>query len=165
MAPHIAYVSIGSNIGQKRLNCQKGIFALKDSEISFLTAQSQFYKTEPVDYKDQNWFVNAVVKIETHAGPLELLKALMAIEAVAGRKRSAVKFGPRIIDLDIILYDDLVMRSRDLELPHPRMHKRRFVLRPMCDIGPHVIHPVLGKDMQNLLDGLDENQQEVIRYL
>ena len=165
MEPHIAYVSIGSNIGQKLLNCQKGIAALKDSEVSFLMAQSQFYRTEPVDYEDQDWFVNAAVKIETHADPIDLLKELMAIEAAAGRKRNAVKFGPRIIDLDIIMYDDLVMCSRELELPHPRMHKRRFVLRPMCDIGPDVIHPVLKKDMQNLLDGLDENQQKVNRYL
>ena len=165
MGPHIAYICIGSNIGQKRLNCQKGIAALNGARESSLTAQSQFYRTEPVDYEDQDWFVNAVVKVETHADPIELLKALMAIEAAAGRRRSAVKFGPRIMDLDIIMYDDLVMCSRELEIPHPRMHKRRFVLRPMCDIGPDVIHPVLQKDMQALLDGLDENQQKVIRYL
>lgn len=165
MKSHVAYISIGSNIGDKCLNCQKGIDALKASWISLRLDRSSFYKTEPVDFKDQDWFVNVAVKIETHANPPDLLKELMAIETAFGRKRNAVKFGPRTLDLDIIMYADLVMCSSELEIPHPRMHKRRFVLVPMCDIAPHVIHPVLKKDMLHLLNGLDENQQKVVRYL
>ena len=164
MANHTAYIGAGSNVGNKFLNCQNGIDALIKSGKAVLKDQSRFYKTEPVDYNDQDWFVNFVVKIETTLDPLQLLNQLKSIERDAGRLNDPIKFGPRILDLDIIFFDDLVTNSSGLNIPHPRMHKRRFVLRPMCDIDPKIVHPVLEKDVQYLLDMLNENEQRVVEY-
>ena len=155
---HIAYISVGSNIGNRLENCKNSIISLAESEISIVMAASPFYMTEPVDYIDQDWFINLVVKIETRLDPLELLDKLKLIQNNAGREHDAVRFGPRIIDLDIIMYDDFVINSPEMVIPHPRMHKRRFVLKPICDIDPHIVHPVFKKDMQYLLDRLDDGQ-------
>jgi len=157
----VAYISIGSNIGDKLSNCLKGIGALTEKGKSLLLAQSRFYETEPVDYKDQDWFVNAVIKIETELDPFQLLNELKRIEKDAGRNFKAVRFGPRILDLDILLYDDLVLNSSDLEIPHPRMYQRRFVLQPMCDIASNLIHPVLKQDMQYILNSLEKETQKI----
>jgi len=165
METHIAYLSIGSNIENKLKNCQEGIIALIESGIASLLATSPFYKTEPVDYDNQEWFVNAVIKINTNTGPFELLNQLKEIEKNQGRSSDSPKFGPRVLDLDILLIDDTVMRSARLTIPHPRMHQRRFVLKPICDIDPKVIHPVLKKDMQALLCNLTDEGQRVILYL
>jgi len=164
MEKHTAYISAGSNIGDKLLNCKNGIDALAESGATVIKAWSHFYKTSPVDYKDQDWFVNAVVKIETALGPSELLKEMVSIQAKAGRNFNTVRFGPRILDLDIILYDSAVVNSPGLTIPHPRMHKRRFVLEPLCDIDPTVVHPVLKKNLKYLLDNLDDDEQTIIQY-
>ena len=161
---HTAYVGAGSNIGNKLLKCKNGIAALTEAKKTVLKDWSRFYKTEPVDYKDQDWFVNLVVKIETTLDPFQLLNELKSIERDTGRVYDPIRFGPRILDLDIILYDDLVKNSSGLVVPHPRMHKRRFVLKPICDIDPKIVHPVLKKDMQYLLDILDEKEQGIIEY-
>lgn len=161
---HTAYISVGSNIGDKLLNCKKGVEVLTDLGVVAIIAWSHFYKTSPVDYKDQDWFVNAVVKVETILKPADLLKEIVSVQHNAGRIYDKVRFGPRILDLDIILYDDLVIDSPGLTIPHPRMHKRLFVLKPLCDIDSSVIHPVLKKDIKWLLDSLDDNEQEIIRY-
>ena len=164
MGIHTAYVAAGSNIGNKLLNCKNGMFDLTKANKTVLKDWSNFYKTEPVHYKDQDWFVNCVVKIETPLDPFELLDELKSIERETGRVNGPIRFGPRILDLDIILYDDLVKNSSRLVIPHSRMHKRRFVLQPICDIDPEIVHPVLKKNMQYLLDILDENEQRVIEY-
>lgn len=164
METHTAYIGAGSNIGDKLLNCKNGIAALTRANKTVLKDRSKFYKTEPVHYKDQDWFVNWVVKIETTLDPFDLLNELNSIERDTGRVYNPIRFGSRTLDLDIILYDDLVKNSADLIIPHPRMHKRRFVLRPICDIDPKIVHPVLKKDMQYLLDILDENEQRIIEY-
>jgi 2-amino-4-hydroxy-6-hydroxymethyldihydropteridine diphosphokinase len=164
MMVHISYIGAGSNIGNKLLNCKNGINALTSTKKIQIKEWSRFYKTEPVDYKDQDWFINAVVKIETTLNPFQLLEKLKLIERDSGRVEGSVKFGPRILDLDILLFDDLVTNSSGLVIPHPRMHKRRFVLKPICDIDPTIVHPVLKKDMQGLLDVLDENEQRIIEY-
>lgn len=163
MQHHIAFISVGSNIGDKLQNCRKGIAALAAGGRSILRGQSHFYRTEPVDYSDQDWFVNAVVKIETDNEPAVLFRELKTIEKEAGRKKNAIRFGPRILDLDILLYDRLILESAELIIPHPRMHQRRFVLQPMCDIDPLMVHPVLKKDMQSLRDALGENKQRIIQ--
>ena len=106
MEKHTAYIGAGSNIGNKLLNCQNGIDSLAKSGTSVLKKRSPFYKTEPVDYRDQDWFINVIVKIETTLDPLQLLNQLNAIEQKTGRTRTPIKFGPRILDLDIIFYDD-----------------------------------------------------------
>ena len=164
MGVHTAYIGAGSNMGDKFLNCKNGISALTHTQNAVEKARSRFYKTEPVDYKNQDWFINVVVKVETTLDPLDLLKTLKFIERNAGRVDGSIKFGPRVLDLDIILYDDLVTNSSELIVPHPRMHKRRFVLRPICDINPTIVHPVLKKEMQALLDALDENEQRIVEY-
>ncbi len=164
MGVHTAYIGAGSNIGDKLLNCKNGISALTNTQNAVEKARSRFYKTDPVDYKNQDWFINFVVKVETALAPLELLKTLKSIERDAGRMDGSIRFGPRILDLDIILYDDWVTNSSELIVPHPRMHKRRFVLRPICDIDPTIVHPVLKKEMQALLNALDENEQRIVEF-
>jgi 2-amino-4-hydroxy-6-hydroxymethyldihydropteridine diphosphokinase len=164
MKVHTAYIGAGSNIGNKLLNCKNGINALTTANTVRIKEWSRFYKTEPVDYKDQDWFINVVVKIETTFDPFQLIKKLKLIEHDAGRVDDPVRFGPRILDLDIVLFDDFVTNSSGLVIPHPRMHKRRFVLKPICDIDPTIVHPVLKKNMQDLLDILDENEQRIAEY-
>lgn len=161
---HIAYLSVGSNLGDKLENCRKGIAAVTRSVNIRLIDHSPIYRTEPVDYQDQDWFVNYAVKIETHLDPLSLLKFLKTIEQGAGRVPHTIRFGPRVLDLDIILYDDVVQNDSGLTIPHPRMHKRRFVLKPICDIDPDIQHPVLQQTMRGLLENLAEEGQGIIEY-
>jgi 2-amino-4-hydroxy-6-hydroxymethyldihydropteridine diphosphokinase len=161
---HEVLISIGSNIGDKRLNCQNGLLALEASEMSKIKDVSKFYRTAPVDYIEQDWFINAAVKIVTCLDPFQLLKELQSIQERAGRKKDTVRFGPRILDLDIIFYDDLILKADELHIPHPRMHKRRFVLKPICDIAPTFIHPEIKKDMEYLLHKLDDDKQGVVLY-
>ncbi|MDP7416543.1 MAG: 2-amino-4-hydroxy-6-hydroxymethyldihydropteridine diphosphokinase [Desulfobacterales bacterium] len=156
---HTVYISIGSNIDNKLKNCQNGITALAKPGLSFLKKQSPFYSTEPVDYKNQDWFINAVVKIQSVFDPYQLLSVIKSVQKDAGRISNPVRYGPRVLDLDILLYDDLVINLSGLVIPHPRMHKRRFVLKPICDIDPTVVHPVLKKDMRHLLDNLGDGQK------
>jgi 2-amino-4-hydroxy-6-hydroxymethyldihydropteridine diphosphokinase len=161
---YTAYIGAGSNIGDKFFNCQNGIELLIKSGGIVLKDQSRFYRTEPVDYKAQDWFINCVGKIETTKNPFELLHTLKSIERDVGRVVDPIKFGPRVLDLDILLVDNLVIKSSKLVVPHPRMHKRRFVLKPMCDIDSKIIHPILMKNMKNLLEMLDENEQRIVEY-
>ena len=164
MKGHIAYICVGSNIGNKLENCKKGVDALIRPESVTLKAQSLFYKTDPVDYLNQDWFINYVIKIETSLDPFELLYRLKSIQKDAGRVNGAIRFGPRILDLDIILFDDAVVNSENLTIPHSRMHKRRFVLKPLCDIDPEVIHPVFKKNIKYLLDNMDDKEQRIAEY-
>jgi len=161
---HTAYLSVGSNLGDKLENCRYGIACLTRCADVRLIDQSPIYQTEPVDYQNQDWFVNYAVKIETVLDPLALLNFLKSIERAAGRVPHAIRFGPRVLDLDIILYDDVVQNDSRLTLPHPRMHKRRFVLKPICDIAPDINHPVLQQTMRYLLENLDEEGQGIIEY-
>ena len=158
---HTAYICVGSNLGAKLENCRQGIGNLTRPGIARLIEQSRIYKTEPVDYQDQDWFVNYVVKIETALDPLSLLDRIESIEHDAGRMRDEIRFGPRVLDLDIILYDDIVMNHERLVIPHPRMHRRRFVLKPICDIDPYIDHPVMHRNMQSLLQDLSEDGQRI----
>ena len=156
------FISVGSNLGDKAANCRNGIEALAASGLCRLVRQSPFYRTEPVDYLDQDWFVNAVAKVVTDAAPETLLRQLLDIELQAGRVRGGARFGPRVIDLDLRFFGDRVIDSPDLVIPHPRMHKRRFVLMPMCDIDPLFRHPVMGRTVAQLLEALDETEQQVV---
>ena len=156
---HEAYLSIGSNLGDRLRNCCRGIDALCADGAVVLLARSPFYESAPVDYLDQDWFINAALKIRTALSPLDLLARLQAVQAAAGRKAGGVRFGPRLLDLDIIFYADRVMDTPVLTIPHPRMHKRRFVLQPMCDIDPLAMHPVLGRNVQSLLNQLKDDAQ------
>jgi 2-amino-4-hydroxy-6-hydroxymethyldihydropteridine diphosphokinase len=161
---YIAYISAGSNMGDRLQNCLRGIEALTEAGNSRILAQSRIYTTEPVDYKHQDWFINLMVKFETVDDPFQLLDHIEEIQRAAGRMQDPIRFGPRILDLDIILYDDRIIESERLVVPHPRMHKRRFVLKPICDIDPKMIHPVLKQEMQILLKSLGEEEQKVFEY-
>ena len=160
---HIVYISVGSNMGDRLQNCRQGITALNRSGESRIIAQSRMYMTEPVGYKDQGWFINMVVKLETANDPFELLDIINKVQRAAGRKRDVIRYGPRVLDLDIIFFGQRVIQTPRLEIPHPRMHKRRFVLQPICDIDPQFRHPILGCSVRDLLENLQDDQQEVVR--
>jgi 2-amino-4-hydroxy-6-hydroxymethyldihydropteridine diphosphokinase len=163
MQRHSVFVSVGSNIGDRLANCQGGIEALAGFPKTRLDAVSRFYETEPMDYLEQGWFVNAAARIETGLDPFQLLVALKEIEKTAGRKEGGIRFGPRALDLDIILFGAMRVDRPHLVIPHPRMHQRRFVLRPICDIDPHVLHPGLKRSARQLLDGLKDEAGQGMR--
>ncbi len=162
MFVHTAFVGVGSNLGQKQDNCLRGIAELTSNGHSRLLNQSRLYRTEPVDYLDQDWFVNCVVQIETCLDPFELLAVLQDIQKKAGRISDAIRFGPRILDMDVIFFDATVIDHPDLTLPHPRMHLRRFVLKPLCDMDPTLRHPILNQTVQQLLDNLEDAGQGIV---
>ena len=160
---HTVFLSIGSNIGNKAAHCRFGISQMAAHPEIVVTATSPFYRTAPVDFTDQDWFVNAAFRIATPLGPHDLLQVTQAIQAAAGQGVKTVRFGPRILDLDLIFYDREILKHADLELPHPRMHTRRFVLQPICDIDPQFVHPTFGCSVRDLLHSLEDDQQEVVR--
>jgi 2-amino-4-hydroxy-6-hydroxymethyldihydropteridine diphosphokinase len=159
---NIAYISIGSNLGDKLDNCRNGFAALGETDGIIVEDLSKYYQTEPMGYTDQPWFVNAAARILTSLAPLDLLKALKSLESEFGRINN-VRFGPRTLDFDIIFYNDMVIEIPDLIIPHPRMYEREFVLRPICDLAPDLIHPVLKKSSRQLLADLAAENQKCIQ--
>ncbi len=151
--PTTVYIGLGSNMGNKLETCRKAL-ALLD-RVGRVTAASSFYATEPIGYPDQEDFVNAVAELETELSPMALLAACHVIEDELGRRR-LMHWGPRTIDLDILLYGSRVIDSDELSVPHPLMARRRFVLVPFCEIAPRVVHPVLHKTAEQLLRKLDD---------
>jgi 2-amino-4-hydroxy-6-hydroxymethyldihydropteridine diphosphokinase len=143
------YLSLGSNIGDRALNVAHAIEALRRHGVH-LVRQSSLYETEPVELRAQEWFLNCVAEVETDLTPQELMHALLEIERSMGRMRSTPK-GPRIIDIDILFFGSAIVREAGLEIPHPRMAERRFVLVPFAEIAPVAIHPVLKNTITELL--------------
>ena len=141
------YLGLGSNLGKRELNIKKAIELLK-KKCKILKISS-LYETEPVGYKNQDWFLNCVVNIETDLNPKELLISLQSIEEKLKRIRR-IKFGPRTIDLDILIWEDLILNENGLIIPHQRMHERLFVLMPFNEIAPNVVHPILKKKIDDL---------------
>jgi 2-amino-4-hydroxy-6-hydroxymethyldihydropteridine diphosphokinase len=146
---HNVYLSLGSNLGDRAKNLRDAIAALRKVGID-VKRISSMYETEPVDYLDQSWFVNMALEVETELPPAALLRALHAIETQMGSKKLIAK-GPRLIDMDVLLYGNEVIDTPELQIPHPRMHLRRFVLEPLAEIAPNVRHPVSGLSVSEML--------------
>jgi 2-amino-4-hydroxy-6-hydroxymethyldihydropteridine diphosphokinase len=153
----IAFIGIGSNEGNPGEECRKAMRMLSDApDIRYLRSSS-LYRTEPVG-PEQAWFVNAVAEIRTVLAPRLLLLALKEMERRMGRT-IGTRWGPRIIDLDLLLYGQDIVEEEGLVVPHPELHRRRFVLEPLCEIASYVIHPVFGISMRGLLDRLADNHR------
>jgi len=153
------YLGFGANLGDRYGQIKKAlalIHALPETEITRL---SFLYETAPVGYTDQGSFINGVCELETTLPPMELLKALHSIEDSLGRVRT-VRWGPRIIDLDILFYNQRILHQHNLIIPHPAIAERGFVLYPLCEIAPHFIHPEKGCDIAMLLEKYRENGGE-----
>ncbi len=157
-----AYISTGSNMGDKLGNCREALAALDRTDTVHIESMSRFYLTEPMEYSDQPWFVNAAVKIITSLNPDDLLAVLKSFEVEYGRADGGVRFGPRPLDFDIIFYNDLIIETPQLIVPHPRMHNREFVLRPISDLTSELIHPVFNKSIRRLLDELSTQNQQCL---
>jgi 2-amino-4-hydroxy-6-hydroxymethyldihydropteridine diphosphokinase len=158
---HTAWIGFGSNLGDKIANCRFGLTCLMETGIGSALVVSPLYRTAPMHVPDQDWFVNGVARMETDFGPETLLDALQQIQKRAGRKEGGIRFGPRILDLDLLFYDKCILQSERLAIPHPRLHERRFVLQPACDIDPCWVHPVLGSDLQTLLSVVQQQESMV----
>lgn len=151
---HTVYLALGTNLGDRAANLRAAIDALAPEVM--LTAESPIYETEPWGYTDQPAFLNMVVSVQTDFSPLELLDYLKNLEQTLGRAPS-FRNGPRLIDLDILLYDDWVMDTPRLVIPHPHLHERAFVLVPLADLAPKLIHPRLALSVDELLAAVDRH--------
>jgi len=144
------YLSLGSNIGDREKNLRSAMDELPHAGVA-ITRVSSFYETEPVDLREQPWFLNCAVEAETHFDPFMVLRALREIETKMGGKKLVAK-GPRLIDMDILLYGSEMIDTPELQVPHPRMHLRRFVLVPLAEIAAEVMHPALKMTATQLLE-------------
>jgi 2-amino-4-hydroxy-6-hydroxymethyldihydropteridine diphosphokinase len=143
------FLSLGSNLGERAKNLKDAIAALSHAGVQVVRVSS-VYETEPVDYLPQPWFLNCAVEAETELGAWELLRALRGIEAQLGSKKLIAK-GPRLIDIDILFYGNEVIDTPELQVPHPRLHLRRFVLEPLTEIAPQFRHPILKMSAAEML--------------
>lgn len=157
-----AYVGIGSNQGDARRNCLIALNKIERIPGCEVTGLSHFYLTEPVGVKGQEWYVNGVVSLSVVISAQSLLRRLLDIEAGMGRIRKD-RWEPRIIDLDILLFGRDIIKEENVTIPHPLMHERRFVIAPMVDLAPDLVHPSLGKTMTELLQVIPEGDQVVKR--
>ena len=160
-----AFLSLGSNIGDRLLNIQHAVSMLAISDKISVIKCSSFYETEPWGVKNQNWFLNAAIAIDTVFSPIELLNTTQSIEHQMGRNRNnEERWHERIIDIDILMFnDDIISIADKLIIPHPYMHERAFVLVPMLEVKSDLIHPVYKKTIAELYDEL-ENPEDVFLY-
>jgi 2-amino-4-hydroxy-6-hydroxymethyldihydropteridine diphosphokinase len=150
MGLQIAYLSAGSNLGDRKENLESAFVSLREAGAT-PSRISSYFETEPVGFREQPWFINVALEVETRLTPSELLATCQAIEAARGRVRS-FENAPRILDLDILFYGDLMLNNPGLVIPHPRLAERRFVLEPLARIAPDLVHPVFKKSIRSLLE-------------
>jgi 2-amino-4-hydroxy-6-hydroxymethyldihydropteridine diphosphokinase len=153
-----AFLSLGSNLGDREAHLLEALDRLEAAGIHVLR-RSSIYETDPQDLRDQPWFLNLVVEVETELFPRLLLARIQAIELGMGRKRVVSK-GPRPIDIDILLFGNFVISTRELQVPHARMSERRFVLEPLAELAPELVHPGNGKKVREMLS---ETQAQIVR--
>ncbi len=161
----VAYLSLGSNLGDRVGYIQQATSLLKSCAEINIVATSSFYETEPWHMDSEKWFVNAVIQISTTFSPEELLKECQKIENVLGRKRieGSKTYTDRTIDIDIIFYDNLILNTPELTIPHKHFHKRVFMIIPMLEIADDFVHPILGKTVEELYEAI-ENPEMVYLY-
>jgi 2-amino-4-hydroxy-6-hydroxymethyldihydropteridine diphosphokinase len=157
MPTHTVYLSLGSNLGDRAAHIERALTRLAEENVHIIK-RSSFYETEPVEFLAQGWFLNIAVEAETELMPRQLLRVIRNIERELGRKR-IVRSGPRTVDIDILLFGANIVNAADLEIPHPRMPERRFVLVPMAEIAPTLRHPVLRLTMAELLAATKDRSQ------
>jgi 2-amino-4-hydroxy-6-hydroxymethyldihydropteridine diphosphokinase len=161
----ITFIGIGANLGDPAKSCRDSFSRMDRIEGVRVVRHSSLYRTEPIGNSDQPWFVNAVAEIRTVLHPRDLLLALKAIEKEMGRPAENTRWGPRVIDFDILFYGQEVIREESLTIPHPELHRRRFVMEPLHEIASYVIHPLFGISIQGLRDRLDDRSMvEVITF-
>jgi len=159
---HRVYIGLGSNLGDRKANLREAEEKLAALPETRIMKASSLYESEPLG-NAKTWFVNSVLELETEFEPDELLKRTKAIETAMGRKRvKGKRWGSRIIDLDLLLFDNQTVNKRTLKIPHPEMQKRRFVLLPLSELAPHVTHPQLGSTISELLGGLKDPKKVVL---
>jgi 2-amino-4-hydroxy-6-hydroxymethyldihydropteridine diphosphokinase len=157
--PHRAFIGIGSNLGDRKANYFEALDRIQKLPGTHIVKQSSLYESEPLG-DAKTWFVNAVIEIETESSAEDLLKRLKGIEATMGRKRVRGKrWGSRIIDLDILFFNGEIINKRNLKVPHPELHNRRFVLAPLSELAPQMIHPKLAVSVSELLAGLKDTKK------
>jgi len=149
----VVYLGLGSNLGNKIENCLRALKEVSGRQ-NHIQAVSSLYKTEPVGFREQDWFINCVAEVITYLSPRALLQFLQEIEELVGRRKT-FRWGPRVIDLDILLYGTEVIKEVDLIIPHPYLHKRAFVLVPLAELAPEFVHPILKKTIRELLEGVE----------
>jgi len=157
-----AYIGLGSNLGDRELRLLMAVAELGKLPGTRVTALSRFYETEPVGGVAQDNFYNAAARISTSLPPLELLSELKRVEVEVFKRKPSGHWGPRSMDLDILLYGDLVLENDALIIPHPRLHERRFVLQPLADLAPSLVHPFLGRSIAELLASLATTEKVVM---
>lgn len=155
---HQAYIGIGSNLGKKKENYLEALARIAKIPNTKIIKESSLYESEPLG-ESKEWYVNGTIEIETEFKPEMLLKKCKNIERAMGRKKVRKRWGARIIDLDILLYDTLKVEKKNLKIPHPELHKRKFVLIPLSEIALQVIHPVLGATISELLASVKDDKK------
>lgn len=151
----LAYIAIGSNLGDRTGNVREAVRLVADGVKASLVSMSSLYETEPWGVKEQGSFVNAAMIVETALAPVELLVHLKSIEAAMGREKTE-RWGPRVIDLDIIFFEDMIIDENGLKVPHPGAHERAFVMVPLAEIAPEFIHPATGRTLAETAGSLDK---------